>query len=369
MPAPASISADRVKRQISSILSAWGMDKASVDTTATIMTEADLRGIDSHGLSMMPMYAQMKRVGQIDTRSKPVIVAETATTARIDGKDGLGYVAGDTAMKLAVEKALRNDIAAVTVFNSHHFGACGCYAEIASNAGLIGIVSTTTRGINVVPTFGARPMLGTNPLSFAVPAGIEEDFLLDMSTSTVAANKVRVYALNDKPIEAGWVLDGDEAPVTDPHKATRMLIDSKGTEDGGLTPLGGTAAMAGYKGYGLSIIAQILSGTLSGGSFSPIRNETQAPSDGDNIGHFFLALNPAAFRPRDEFLNDMDALLSRLRATKPSRPSRPVLIPGDPERITRAHRLEAGIPVPAALADQIRAIAEEARAEFVLDAA
>lgn len=354
-----------VRRQIAAVLRAWGMDEEKLAIVAETMLETDLRGIDSHGISMLILYEQMHSAGQLDLRSVPKVVRESATTALIDGGAGLGHPVARHAMTLAIEKALVSDIAVVSVFNSHHFGAAGIYAEMAAQRGLIGIASTTSRIVTVVPTFGAERRLGTNPFAFAAPARRNRIVLLDMSTSVVAANKVKVYALRGKNIPAAWVTDSNGEALTDSNAAYRLLFEGN---DGGLSPMGGAGTEAGgHKGYGLAIFAQILSGTLGGGSFSPIRNRTQKPSDPDNIGHFFQVINPAAFRPLEEFQDDLDDLVDVLRNTRPARADQPVLIPGDPEWTTRDQRLAAGIPIPASLVAKLREIAGNAGAEFVLE--
>ena len=347
------------------MLRAWGMAEDKIRVTADVMVETDLMGINSHGISMLILYEQMQKAGQLRLTAEPRIVRQSATTALIDGGAGLGHPVSVMAMELAVEKALAHDIGAVSVFNSHHFGACGYYALMAVRKGLIGIVASSSRIVTVVPTHGAERVLGTNPLCFAAPAGRQPPVVLDMSTSVVAANKVKVYALNGKPIPSGWVIGADGQPLTDSEVAYRLLFEGSG---GGLAPIGGVGKeMGGHKGYGLGIIAQILASTLSGASFSPIRNRTQKPSDPDNIGHFFLALNPAAFRPLEDFQGDLDDVVETLRATKPIEADTPVQIPGDPEWEARRERLEQGIPIPDTLAAKLREIATAAGAPFVLD--
>lgn len=357
-------SAATVRAQIEVVLRAWGMPDDKLALTAGIMVETDLRGIDSHGLSMLILYQEMQDAGQLRLAAEPKIVRASATTALIDAGAGLGHPAAVMGMDLAIEKALAHDVGVVSVFNSHHFGAAGCYAERASDRGLIGMVASTSRIVNVVPTNGSQRVLGTNPLAFAVPAGRQPAFLLDMSTSISAANKVKVYALQDKPLPPGWVIDGKGAPVTDAARAYELLFNPG---EGGLNPIGGAGSeLAGHKGYGLGVLAQLLASTLGGGAFSPIRNQTQAKDDPDNIGHFFLALNPAAFRPLEDFAADHDAVVEVLRATPPAEAARPVLIPGDPERRSKAERLERGIPVPESLRQKIAEIAERAGAPVLL---
>jgi LDH2 family malate/lactate/ureidoglycolate dehydrogenase len=161
------------------------------------------------------------------------------------------------------------------------------------------------------------------------------------------------------------VVDADGRPVTDSAEAYRLLFEGGG---GGLTPLGGAGKeLGGHKGYGLSLFAQIFGAALAGGSFSPVRNRTQRPGDPDNIGHFFMALDPAAFRPAGAFEEDVATIVDTLRATPPADAAEPVLLPGDPERAARDERLRNGIPMPPALVAKIREIAQAAGAAWLLD--
>lgn len=358
------VSADVVRAQVVAVLSAWGMEAVAVQTTADVMLATDLSGVDSHGISMLMDYATSRSLGKLNVRARPVVVRQTAVTALVDADAGLGHPAAVMGMELAIAKAKQIGLAAVAVRNSHHFGAAGYYAALAPRHGLIGMVTSATRTIGVVPTRAAVPVLGTNPIAFAAPAGRNRPFLLDMATSTVAANKVRVHALQGRDVPAGWVLDGAGQPVTDAATATDIIFRQP---DGGLSPLGGTESMASHKGYGLAMMVHILGGTLSGASFSPIRKRTQQPGDPDDLGHFFLAMDPAAFREDGGFTSDLDDALGVLRATPPADPALPVLIPGDPEAAKRETRLREGIPLPHTLVDKLRTVCLGCGAPFLLE--
>jgi LDH2 family malate/lactate/ureidoglycolate dehydrogenase len=359
-----NVSAEHVRQQIASILSAWGMDADLVRTTADVMLETDLAGIDSHGISMLTMYETLRAEGRLNLKAQPRVVRENPVTALVDADAGLGHPAGVMGMGLAIKKAQAMGIGAVSVFNSHHFGAAGYYAAMAANQGLIGLVTSSARTICVVPTRAAVPVLGTNPIAFAAPARRNRPFLLDMATSTVAANKVKIYHLNRESVPPGWVADEHGAPVTDVDAAFDYIFKHEG---GGLTPVGGTAEMRSHKGYGLGVVAQILSATLSGGSFRPINAKTQGANEPDNVGHFFLALDPKMFRPEGAFEDDLDAVIDVLHQTRPADPAEPVLVPGDPEALERELRLREGIPIPQTLSDQIRAISQRCGVPFVLE--
>jgi LDH2 family malate/lactate/ureidoglycolate dehydrogenase len=356
--------AERVREQIASILACWGMDPELVRATAEVMVETDLAGVDSHGVSMLMDYESSKSKGKLNLKARPRIVKETPVTALIDAHAGLGHPAALMGMKLAIEKAKNMGVAVVSVFNSHHFGAAGYYAALAPREGLVGMVTSATRSIAVVPTRAAVPVLGTNPIAFAAPARRNRAFLLDMATSSVANNKIKVYELNGKRLPPGWVLDERGHPITEPREALEIVYSRK--KGGGQTPLGGTAEMSSHKGYGLALMAHILGGTLSGASFSPIRAKTQKPSDPDRLGHFFLAIDPKVVRPAGAFEEDLDAVIDVLHGTPPIDPAAPVLVPGDPEAEARERRLREGIPLPGALLEKLRAVCERSGVPFIL---
>jgi len=359
----ARVRAGQVREQIVQVLTVWGMPGDLAATTADLMTETDLLGVDSHGISMLPAYEAKLRAGTLRIEARPRVVRDALSTALLDGMGGLGYPVAAQAMHLAVDKALEHGVGAVAVRNSHHFGAAGVYARIAVRRGAVGLVTSSANTLIMVPTHGAMPVLGTNPIAFAAPAAQNEPFVLDMATTTVAANKVKVYDFHGKPLPDGWAVDGQGNGVTDPAQAMQFIFDRP---EGGLTPLGGTAAMSSHKGYGLAMMAQILGGTLGGSAMAARRAAVRQPGEPDDIGHFFLALNPDAFREGGSFEEDVDDVIDTLRDTPPADPARPVLVAGDPETAERERRLRDGIPIPAALAQRLRALCERSGAPYLL---
>src|SRR5215475_14127495 len=203
MAAVTRVAAPQIRQQLMSVLRAWGMSDAHAGTTAWMMLETDLRGVDSHGISMLPTYDREFRAGRLNMQPVFKTLRESPSMALIDADASLGHPVSVHAMNLAVDKCRESAVAVVSVFNSHHFGAAGCYARIAAERGVIGMVTAGTRGITMVPTFGAEPVMGTNPLAFAAPARRNPPFQLDMATTTVAAGKVKVYKLNHRPLPAG----------------------------------------------------------------------------------------------------------------------------------------------------------------------
>jgi LDH2 family malate/lactate/ureidoglycolate dehydrogenase len=256
------------RSQLELILRAWGMPEATAASTAEIMSWADLHGIDTHGISMVPPYDERRRAGRIDMRAQPIVARETPVSALIDGGGGLGHANARRAMELAIDKAKATGIGVAAVRNSAHFGACGFYALMAVEAGLIGMVTTSASGIQVAPTFGAQARLGTDPIAFAAPGKPGEPFLLDMATTTVAAGKIRNKANENLPTPPGWLVTSEGKPSTDPREV------SKG---GFMTPLGGTPEGSSHKGYGLSAMVNILSSALSGASMITDPMHTKRP--------------------------------------------------------------------------------------------
>ncbi|MEM9360791.1 MAG: Ldh family oxidoreductase [Pseudomonadota bacterium] len=357
--------AESVDEQIRLILSSWGMASDMIEEAAKVMVETDLMGVDSHGISMLMTYEGKMQEGRLDLKAAPKVESETAATAVVDAGANLGHPVSVMAMNLAVDKAEAVGVGVVTVRNSHHFGAAGYYAKIAADRGAIGMVASTARGITVVPTGGAAPVLGTNPLAYAAPTRRHRPWVLDMATSTVAVGKVRVYGYQDKPLPDGWVSDGEGRPVKDGTEAYNMLV---GSDVGGLTPIGGTRELSSHKGYGLGVLAQILGGALAGGAFVPVDKAKEKPDSPENIGHCFMAIAPATFQPAGAFEDHVDTVIDTLHATPAADPAQPVLVAGDPEAAKRAERLEKGIPIPQALDAQLREVCDRAGVAYVLSA-
>jgi LDH2 family malate/lactate/ureidoglycolate dehydrogenase len=345
------------RRQLELILRAWGMPDQTAAETAEIMSWADLHGIDTHGISMVPVYDARRRAGKIDMRAAPTITRETPISAVVDGRGGLGHPNARLGMTLAVRKAKASGIGVVVVRNSAHFGACGFYALMAADAGLIGMVTTSASGIQVAPTFGAQARLGTDPIAFAAPGRPEEPFLLDMATTTVAAGKIRNKANENLAAPPGWLVTAEGLPSTDPREV------SKG---GFMTPLGGTPEGSSHKGYGLGAMVNILSSALSGATMITDPLHTRKPDTMD-IGHFFLALDPGLFRDAADFRADVVAFCDALRATRPAKPTQPVLVAGDPERRIAARRRQDGIPVGPNLLAQVRDVARASGADWIME--
>lgn len=353
-----TVTADRIREQLTAIFRAWDMREEDIATTVRVMVETDLRGIDSHGIGMIPGYWERLQRGAIKARPDIRVVRETAAVAVIDADQSLGHPPSVMAMRMAVEKAREVGCAAVGVFNSNHYGAAGWYSMMAADMGVIGMAMTNAANASVVPTFGRDPMYATNPIGFAAPAERNRPFALDMATSTVAFGKINISRRADKKLPLGWALDETGAPETDSHKAFKARR---------LTPLGGTRELGSHKGYGLAMMVEILCATLTGAwamGRDPATGERSPEKDG--VGHFFLAIDPDKLRPEREFQQDLDRLMDMLRATPPADPAQPVLVAGDPEYAAWEERSRKGIPMTETLYEEVRTVAAESRAPFLL---
>jgi LDH2 family malate/lactate/ureidoglycolate dehydrogenase len=353
---PASYADHRA--QLKAILRAWGMPEDNAEITAEVLAWSDLHGIDSHGISMIPPYDALRRSGRVRMNARPRIVAQTPVSAVVDGGGGLGHVAAHFAMSTAIAKAKAAGIAAAVVRASAHFGAAGFYTLMAANAGLVGMACTSASGIQVAPTFGKQARLGTDPWSFAAPSADGVPFLLDMATTTVAAGRIRNKANENLPAPDGWLLDREGRPSNDP-----LVAKEKG---GFLTSLGGSPENSSYKGFGLAVMVNILASCLSGATLVTDPAHTKKPV-GMDIGHFFMAIDPAIFRDAADFESDVATFLGALRATIPVDPTQPVMVAGDPQRKLAEMRRRDGIPVGAGLMAQVRQIAQAAAVPWLLD--
>jgi LDH2 family malate/lactate/ureidoglycolate dehydrogenase len=261
-------------------------------------------------------------------------------------------------MEQVIQKAQDLGVGFATVRNSNHYGIAGYYAMMALEEDCIGI-SMTNASVLVVPTFGRDAMLGTNPISVAAPAGDEPAFVLDMATSTVPRGKLEVYKRLEKDIPLGWATDETGEPSTDTEQVLQNLRERAG---GGLLPLGGAGElMGGHKGYGLSLLVDILCGVLPGAAYANLvypKDEEGNPLP-SAIGHFFGAWRVDAFRPADEFKSAMDDLQQRLKDAPRAEGQDRIYIHGEKEHEAAERNAREGVPLNPKVAADLQAIGEE----------
>jgi len=331
----------RLQEFITSALVAMKMPRDRAEITAGLMVRTDLRGVDSHGIDMLPRYHELWRQGFVVMEADPVLARDVAATALYDGAKGLGHYVSTLAMRLAIDKARTYGIGIVTVRNSGHFGAAANYSMMALEHGMLGLATTNSPYVAMVPTHGRAPKLSTNPISFAAPARRHAPFVLDMATTTVAAGKLRIASRWRKPIPAGWALDEHGEPTTDPDIAMKHRL---------MSPLGGSRELGGHKGYGLGMMVDILSGVLPGATYGDLFQRTgRYEQKKQDVGHCFAAIDPERFRPRDDFTRDMDDMLDSVKSTPPADGQTRVYVAGEPEAESEQRRRREGIPLNATL--------------------
>ncbi|MFN3840420.1 MAG: Ldh family oxidoreductase [Cyclobacteriaceae bacterium] len=306
---------------------------------ADALLAADVRGIDSHGVARLSGYVRLWEAKRINPRPTLRIVHESPGTATVDGDAGLGLVVAPKAMGIAMEKAKICGTGWVAVRNSNHFGIAGYHTMMALKQDMIGWAMTNASPL-VAPTFSTERLLGTNPISVAIPAGKQPPFVLDMATTTAANGKLEILQRKNKEAPFGWIQTREGTPSTNPHELK---------EGGALIPLGSDYEHGSHKGYGLGAMVDILSAVLSGANYGPwvppFVAFLQPPPDpvGTGIGHFLGAMRIDAFRPADEFKQHMDNWITRFRSAKPIEGKPMVLIHGDPEREMSEKRLKDGV--------------------------
>ncbi len=320
-----------------------GVPEADAQISAEVLIASDVRGIESHGVGRLKYYYDRIVSGRHQPETRMEVVKETETTALVDAHHGMGHVVSHRCMQMAIEKARQYGVGAVAVRNGTHFGIAGYYSLMAAEAGMIGLTVTNARP-SIAPTLGTEPMLGTNPIAFAVPTDLSYPFCLDMATSICQRGKIEVAARAEKPVPEGWVIDSEGEPLTDPDGILKRLGEGRAA----LLPLGGAGeAYAGYKGYGLAVMVEILSAALSGGPF--MKDLSGFGPDGAArpymLGHFFLAIDIAHFLPLDEFRRIAGSMLRALQDSHKAPGEERIYVAGEKEHEYERQCRELGIPV------------------------
>lgn len=317
-----------------------------------ILIESDKRGIDSHGIGRLkPIYIDRLDAGIVNPETKIDIIKDTATTAVLDGNNGMGHVVSKKAMEMAIEKAKEYGMGMVTVRNSTHYGIAGYYTSMATEAGMIGMTGTNARP-STAPTFGVENMLGTNPLTIGLPTDEEFDFNLDCATSVSQRGKIEVYDRAGKDLPPGWVIGEHGEARTDTSQVLVDLTQGKAA----LTPLGGLGdSTGGYKGFGYSTVVEVLSAALQNGKFMKALNGFD--ENGNKIpyplGHFFIAINTEFFMGEKVFRTIAGTIMRELRNSRKAPGQDRIYTAGEKEFIARTYREEHGCPVPQVLQDQM----------------
>jgi len=342
------------------VLQHFGVPAPDSETASDVLAAADLRAIDSHGVARLHTYFEMLSLGRINPRPNVHIVRETASTATVDGDNGLGLVVAPRANSIAMDKAEQFGSGWVSVCNSNHYGIASYYVLQALKRDLIGWSMTNSTKL-VAPLWGSERMLGTNPIAIAFPGEREPAIVIDLATPAVAYGKIEIAKRRGEPIPVGWAIDKLGAATTDPQ----AMIDG-----GALLPLGSDRERGGHKGYALGMMVDVLCAVLSGANWGPftppfaLRQEIPKRSVGKGIGHFFGALRIDGFIDPAEFKRQIDDVVRTFRATKPAPGTTGPLIPGDPEREAEVERSVHGVPLVLPVISDLRDIAKQTGIPF-----
>jgi L-2-hydroxycarboxylate dehydrogenase (NAD+) len=326
-----------------------------------VLIDADMRGVDSHGVARLSGYVRLWEAKRINATPNIKVVYETPSTATVDGDKGLGLVVAPFAMKVAIEKAKNVGTGWVSVKNSNHFGIAGHHAMMALDFDMIGWAMTNASAL-VAPTFSVERMLGTNPIAVAIPAHNEPPFVADFATTTASNGKLEILQRKNLDAPLGWVQDKDG----------NATVNANALKEGGaMLPLGGDRDHGSHKGYALGSIVDIFSAVLSGASYGPWAPPFPAyvpvPENmpGEGLGHFLGAMRVDAFRPAQDFKDHMDNWIRRFRSSKPVAGQEKVLVPGDPEREMQAIRRTEGIPLLEPVVNDLKAVGEKLGIGFI----
>lgn len=330
------------------IMEKAGLKKTEAEIFMENLLYADARGVHSHGLSRLGVYAKRVSCGLINAGADVTLIAESESTAALDGNNGIGAKIGRQTMELAIQKARKTGCAVVTVKHGNHFGACSFYSRYASEQGMIAIVMANSVA-NGAPFGGAKAMLGTNPFAMAVPAKEMRDFDFDGATSTVAHGKVVLAQKEGKSIPLGWGVDKEGKPTTDPNRVAFMV------------PFGGA------KGYAMSLFIDImcscLAGALNSRETSSFFKDFEHPQD---VGYVMIVIDPDKFLPKEEFLEKVDSELKEFSECPPAAGHSKVFLPGEIEGIKEDESKEKGIELSDATVKELKNLCDKYEVAYTI---
>ena len=338
-----TVQADRLTFIAAELLKGVGASEEEAEIISRHSIGANLAGHDSHGIIQIPTYIDRAKRGHIVPGAPFEIVRDTPTTTVVDGHWGFGYVVSERLMNMTIEKAKTSGVAAATVFRQSHVGRVADYPIMAAESGLIGLMTADSgrSSKSVVPFGGREPRLGTNPICIAMPSNLEATMFIDMATSAVAAGKLGVAVARGYDIPEGWILDKDGNQTTNPNDLR---------SGGAILPLGGPE---GHKGYGLSVMVEILSGILTGLGFG------HDPSGRHNDGCFMAAFDVGSFRDAEEFKAEVTEFAHYLKSSPPAAGFDEVFYPGELEYKQEQQLLAEGIFVEDATWNSLKQLADE----------
>jgi L-2-hydroxycarboxylate dehydrogenase (NAD+) len=346
--AGSTVTFDRLTTFIHEALAKLGLPDRDALTVAALMAQADLQGSDGHGVSRLPQYARRIRAGGFNVHPNIRVVREQASTALVNGDNGMGHLVMSRAAEIAIDKARTTGIGWVNSQFSNHAGPASLYATMPLKHDMIGLYFAVGNANHLPPWGGLDMLLSTNPIAAAIPAGAEQPIVLDMATTVAAYGKVKTKALRGEMMPEGWMIDRSGKPLTDPKRA----------DEGMLLPLGGLEA--GYKGFGLAVVIGLIAGTLGGAAMGKDVIDFNHDDDSiTNTGQAIAAINVAAFGDVATFKAAVDTLVRDFRGSERMPGVDKILVPGERSAETRLARARDGIPIAPALMRALDQLAAE----------
>jgi LDH2 family malate/lactate/ureidoglycolate dehydrogenase len=328
-----------------------GVPESEADIVSDLLVRADLRGVETHGVTRLPIYIQRLQKGYVRTECNMTILKDKGATAFIEAHGSMGHIVSFNAMEIAIKKAMEFGIGWVSVKDSGHFGVAGLFPMMALEKNFIGYVVTNSAPM-MAPYGGRDRILGNNPISYALPADQCLPIVLDMSISMVSSGKLILCRKKGEKIPLGWACDKNGLPTDDPYE---------GYEGGGsLFPMGG------YKGYGMVLVHEMLTSVLTGGKWTQhIKSLYEEDKTGiQGTCHSFMAIDPDCFAGSDHFKKDMDCYIKSIKESGKAIDAQEILMPGEPEYRTEAKHLKEGIPLVPATVKELATLGESLGVSF-----
>jgi LDH2 family malate/lactate/ureidoglycolate dehydrogenase len=308
------------------VLASYDVPREDAELVADSLVTADLWGHPSHGMLRLPWYTARLESGVMRARTEPRTVSDLGAVTVLDGQDGVGQVVVDLACRDAVARAARHGVGVVAVRNSNHFGTAAYWTRRMAQAGCVGIL-TTNGSPAMAPWGGTEKTVGANPWSIATPGGSQTPVVLDIANTGVARGKIYAAAERGEQIPLGWAIDSDGVPATDPHAAIHGLL----------------APMGGHKGYGISLMMDVLSGVLTGSGYATDIAGPYVPDRPSRCGHLVIALQVDAFMPAEEFAQRIDDLVQITKTVPLAAGTDEIFVPGEIEARAEAKGRAAGV--------------------------
>ena len=357
---------DVMNRFLIDAFKGYGVPEEDAKICADVLLESDRRGIESHGCNRFkPIYIDRIVKGTLKPVTEIEVLKDTPTTLVYDAHDGMGMVASYRMMEALIEKAKKYGMAGGAIRNSTHYGIAGYWTTMATKAGMIGVTGTNARP-SIAPTFGVENMMGTNPLTWAIPTDEEFPFCIDCATSVVQRGKIEYYAREGKDTPAGMVISHDGSSMTDSSAILKALVDGTAA----LTPLGGAGdEMCGYKGYGYAAVVEILSAALTGGPF--MKALTGVDQNGNpqmyHLGHFFFVINPEFFMGLDTCKKTAGDICRALRTSEKAPGHDRIYTAGEKEWLAWCERKDKGVPIGEAVQMEMIAVRDQLKLPYHFD--